>query len=507
MLAKPKTLEELYSYLSPYRLFDVLNIVAQINAVFKFGTSLEELQYEGIDFELFQWIKYMNTQQRINLYFSSTRLARFILLSGAHNESTSRVSFKSQIFRNMLDYSIDLYDKDVEIFDKDFITPHILGKVSHWQFPLQESLPKLLGRANLLFLEIPREVSTEYEFDIRFQSYFGMSIKSYLGIGTLIWHKSCGYVDRFMEIDEALSFMSQDSYAIFLDLVSMKHQEYPTYFRSQKGTIASKGLEIYGVDPLKHRPLIIDDGNTYLIPQMKYFFDKVTNGVFHLLAEKERSSKRNENPFRITFGNIFKTYVGKFLMSTDFVQCLDLDYIDLDYNKKIPDYALISGDVCLLIEVKLSLTNAHTRSRFDKENVLNTIKKGSMNKALQQLDEFGGFIVENNLTLNHPFYKVKHVVSLIVCYEDLFVSNLAFLKLIESETGFDMNLQVCNISELESLGDLLSNGLDIVDILYKKAVSDKKYEPISSCTDPYQEKLSRTVLTNSRDRFFDDLIN
>jgi hypothetical protein len=218
--------------------------------------------------------------------------------------------------------------------------------------------------------------------------------------------------------------------------------------------------------------------DSYVIPQPKYLLDRASTGIFYLLANREQeiASSNNRNPFRRDFGHIYREYVAMQFRSVSesmvFVD-LDTDFIH-DGKFKTPDFAILDGNDCILIEVKTSLLGVESRTYFDNEKLLSEVQNGSIRKAVEQLDSFRERIL-NKQICDDRFSKIERVINILVGYEDVFVLNSSLLPILEqcySKAVLDM--QLCSISDIDAMGTILQQGGSVVSLLVEKVDSEER---------------------------------
>jgi len=200
-----------------------------------------------------------------------------------------------------------------------------------------------------------------------------------------------------------------------------------------------------------------------------------------LLGDKERELARSEgqeakkNDFRNAFGTIYRAYVGMQLGqatgATAFVD-VDADFPDLPNGIKKPDFALINEGVCVLFEVKTGLVTLDSRTILDKDKAREEIRAGSFKKGLDQLDSFAQAIIKGEIT-DMRFASVKHVVKVLVGFEDLYLANAFLLPLTREIYPEQASmLQVAGLTDIEEIGDFMERGGSIGPAMLEKVTAD-----------------------------------
>lgn len=524
-MGSEKTLNALYNHLRQFHLSESLYLIGSINATLKYG--FKGLYKDDIPKHILLWLGRIpdDHQMRLNLFLSSTRLARFLILSGANDYRNKALKLEDDSYSKAIDMAGDLYDEELEEKLKKAsksLANNILGRMSHWQFPLQEDRRISLGRANLLFNTIPRSLTLSYNFDNKMEEYFGMNCFEFFATGFALWLKSNGTLDYQLkiEIKTLEGVITESTQIAFLKLSSGTPESYRRKIRGDNWKVINKLYDIYFIDPFMQMPAVAVQHSlkfrkdTYVVPQAKYLLDRASTGVFYLLADKEQElsklqEKSGSNPFRVCFGEVYRAYVGRQLKQCEnrlVLIDLDDDYVH-NQDGKIPDFALIDGSICILFEVKTSLLTASSRAFFDEKRLKEEISRGSFNKALKQLDEFKTHILNSKLS-DERFNKVDTVINIIVGYEDIFVLNSYLLPLLKDAYGAKSeNLQLASITDIDAIGCLLENKSPIGKI-FKEKIHNKDME-----TWPFMQylkadvRIGNKILQKSFENFMDSMGN
>lgn len=483
---KPKSyaLLEAYQYLKKYQLSDSLYLIGAVNAALKYGPN--HLQTKDIPEEVAIWLsRATQPGMRFNIYTSATRLARFLLLSGTNDHRGKPLSLLDNSLPLALDVAGASYDPELENQLKKTssnLTNNILGRIGQIQFPLQTNRLTLLGRAMLLFEILPQSIQGNYCINQKLIEYFNMSVMEFIATGLALWIKCDGSIDYNLEIDSPLDKYANDAtQQAFLKLSSGTSEDYKKMIRGENWKVPNKLFDTYFLEPLLQMPAIQVEASSilkkgaYVVPQSKYLLDRTSTGIFHLLADKEQNfgreaGKIKQNPFRVYFGDIYRAYVKKQLMQASG----DILLIDLDEDfeskpgEKLPDFTIIQGNTCLLIEVKTSLLTLKSRAFFDEALMEQEIKGGSFKKAIIQLSEFRNRILLNQID-DTRFKAVSEVINILAGYEDIFVLNSYLLPMLEKQYGIlTENLQLASISDIDALGCILAEGQSIAELMKRK---------------------------------------
>lgn len=484
---------ELYDYLKNFHLSESLYEIGAINAIYKYGFA--KINEKDIPDRILQWQREWigRGYSEKNLTLLLSRLARFLILSGANDTGTRILTTGTSDFINALNMVGLVRDEDVEeAFGDKGNSFSIIGRLASWQLPLQETRLIPIARAFILFADIPSALSLCYPIDDKMKEYFSIGAKEFIWSGLALWFQTNGALHESMKIEvEGLKkYVSIDNLNIFRDLSSGTIQNYQTILRGGDGNLTDKKTEYYALDPFIKIPIVKIERSirfgegSWLVPQPKYLLDRSCYGIFHLLADKEKQlselAGKNANPFRIAFGDLYKEYILRQLQTASSTcVVLDLDREDFFKSKKrIPDIALIAGDKCILFEVKTSILTLSARTYFDSDQLEKEVCKpgGSFDKAIKQLNQFNDSILSGEIA-DKRFENVKRVVKILVCYEEIPMLNLLVLPLVRKYYGtMGDDLQLGNVRDIETMSTLLDSGGDLPALLINKVDSPDKKE-------------------------------
>jgi len=491
--SKSYKLDEVYDFLKQFHLTESLHHIGTINAALKYGyTSLEK---KNISSDVIKWLNGFSKMQRMQISFDATRLSRFLILSRANDYKNEILSFGSHKLEKALEMVGNLYDPDVEFGIKGKLdTSKLLGRTSSWQMPLQVNRMSVIGRGLILFILLAEKYTMDYDIEAKMLEYFGITSISFIVTGFALWLMTNGILDYelLVEIEALEHVVTLESQKQFLFLSSGTAKDYKTFIRGSSWCQIKKLNEIYGLDPLTRMPAIYCDrgiklrNGTFVVPQPKYLLDRASSGIFYLLADREREEamklgKQGENPFRKTFGLIYRDYVRLQLDNSSSIHTfIDLDEEMLEYSGKKPDFAIIKENICILFEVKTSLLKIEARTYFEEDELRAEVQEDSFKKALTKLYEFKDAIFNKKLSDNR-FEKLNKVISIMVCYEEVYVLNSFLLPLIEEYfPEYCADLQLGCILDIETIGTFMSQGMDLSKVLVEKIDGPDKLSSIDS---------------------------
>lgn len=494
-IEKPTTLDELYAYLKRFSLSDSLFVIGVINAAVKYG--FKNVQENDIPEPVVEWLHiHCKTQMElVAMSLHLTRLARFLILSGTNDYKNPILDVHSNELHTAINLTSTLWDKDAE---GEIGTMHdvstAFGRIGQWQFPLQSSRTDIMGRAYLLFIEIPNSISSRYNLDKKMKQYYGLSVFEYIASGLALWIMTVGVLKHNLtiEVDKLRSSVTTETILKFVELSSGTAEDYRRHIRGEAWKKASKLYDIYGLDPFIFMPAIKvqrsrfnHDPVSYMVPQPFYLLQRASLGIFYLLADKEKEIAKSvgqnaRNYFRDVFGEIYRVYVGKNLgLSKQPTILVDLDSEIDDFSDTLkPDFALIEDTNCILFEVKTVPFSLTSRTVLDKEIAKEEIQRedGAFKKALDQLNTFEAAVLQRKFS-DKRFKNITNIVKVVVIFEDIFIANAFLLPIVKEVYRHQANrLQVMGITDIELLGKALAQGVSVVGDLVKKVEDIKNAE-------------------------------
>jgi hypothetical protein len=358
------------------------------------------------------------------------------------------------------------------------------NRIGQIQFPLQASKKTIIGRGFLLFYKLIISTPTDYDFNAKFKEYFELTLIEFMSTGFAMWILANGTLDYEMknEIKELQHVITLDTQRKFLSLSCGTPRRYRELVRGSDWKTPHKLKDLYALEPLTIMPAVKVEkssklsSTTYVVPQAKYLLDRASSGIFYLLGDKEkelaeREGKKGKNPFRNAFGMVYRAYVGAHLSIPGRHQFIDLDNDFVQTGGKLPDFAIVQEDICILFEVKTSLLNINARTYFEKQTLENEVKAGNIQKAISQLMDFKQNILSGSIN-DARFSKTSAVVGVIVGYEDIFSINSTLLPMLDKINGSVVDdLQFASISDIEAIGSAIEQGLNIIELLQKKVAN------------------------------------
>lgn len=135
---KQNSLDELYDALKKFHLSDALYVIGAVNASMRFGPV--GFDFKNIPAWIVNWLQRNAKDEgaRRNLTIGMTRMARFLLLSGANDYKGIFLDLNRKEFKHAYQLVVDLHDPDIEgeVEKPDFEVyfNRYFGRLAQWQF-------------------------------------------------------------------------------------------------------------------------------------------------------------------------------------------------------------------------------------------------------------------------------------------------------------------------------------------------------------------------------------
>lgn len=263
-------------------------------------------------------------------------------------------------------------------------------QLSYDQFPLQRHNDNRdIGRSLLLFETIPHMMKDEgkpISTDIgeSFREIWGMTLRQFMVTGYIVYAQNQAQTGKAMRIKEFNRLLDNDlpgvwrgnesdlptsaSFERFLQIYALGCDE----FRQKIGDLTKDDERFVRVEkwPLHAYPIVRLGKNEILAPIPKMLIDRITNGVFHDIANHFKGAG-GVNSFRADFGHIFERYVGYNLELVFPREYLvpETQYQAAKQTRSTPDWTINSPDGAIAIECRSSSFRLDTRTFADMQRI------------------------------------------------------------------------------------------------------------------------------------------
>ncbi len=239
--------------------------------------------------------------------------------------------------------------------------------------------------------------------------------------------------------------------------------------------------------------------------QGKIFRERVTRGLYFELSDHLMGHGKR-NPFRQSFGYVFQEYVGELLKDALGGKGVlaELKYKVGKEEKLTPDWMVIDGDRCVLVEVKQAGLYLNAKMWGNIETVKGDLSK-SVGGGVKQLWNFEQAVLSGRHPELSILSGVKEFERIVVSYDHLYYSNSILRDRIRErfiEDGVsipaDYHWHVISIDELEFV--LGMHGANFLKLLVQKRLNGdddrmdfgdylSKYYADRNATNPYLDRI------------------
>lgn len=354
-----------------------------------------------------------------------------------------------------------------------------LVRLASMQFTYQTSLSKALGRALVMFYDIPKTLENP-EIDIEREIFelYGVKLEDLATIATcfLICSRANGVIDMEMlkasSIPEVIKLVEDGTVQKILDDFSISYEDYRDYYEKHPMT---KGYEQYSFNLLRLKPIVITEKGEYVIPVMPFLMEKASTGIYYRLMDHHKLPK--SNPFLIFFGKyIFETYIGKQLAVFTEPKSLFEEFQYGKHGMLTTDWSIIEGASAVLIECKTSGLSINAKTTGDLEKIKEELKSRVV-KGLKQMVELREKISIGTPGLE-PYNGVKDFHFVVVTYDDIYLANSNFMrKMINEELQklgitADFKYDVLSMNDIEALHSI-GKKYSLAELLKTKHSQDR----------------------------------
>jgi hypothetical protein len=387
------------------------------------------------------------------------------------------------------------------------------------QLDYQRRLDNLLSRTLAIYRDLWSSVPGTVGINSVIESIAGINIEEILMFTFAFTGQSTnqgGYFRLYENVKstdpEVLAWFRQERQQSFVKWLACDYKAFRLQARDGLAKMPSPAYERQRFNPLLRYPILKPDRNplpgarqVYVDPIPHLVHERVTRGLYFDLSEHFKGPGKR-NSFRQSFGYVFQEYVGAILKDglRDVRVLGELKYEAAEGEKLTPDWIVIDGDRCLLIEVKQA--GLYLESKLwsaigkVKEDLSKTVGAG-----VRQLWNFEQAVSSGR----HPELAVlsgfKEFERLVVSYDQLYYSNSIIRDLIRDqfvEHGIripaNYHWHVISIDELEAV--LGMHGSKFLGLLKEKQLNSEddqmdfgdylgRYYADRDPTNPYLERI------------------
>jgi hypothetical protein len=500
---KSYTSEEIGDFLKRFQLHEMLRIIGQVSHQLFFMKTEPEARIEGVPFSdsVLAYLA-MRAIESSNDYRALTMTIPDLAKAG------------------------DMYWGLADPIQVDQEVDSCLVRFGSNQFDYQRRLDNLLPRSLAIYKHLWDTVPNTVEVKSVIEKISGVTFEeiflftyAFTGQST----KSGGYFRLYTNVDSTeptvIGFFRKERQQLFVDWLSCDYKKFRFEAKQEFSKIPSVFYEKQRFNPLLKFPIIKPERNplpgasqVYIDPIPRLLHERVTRGLYFELSD-QFMGQGNRNPFRQSFGFVFQEYVGELLRDalgrSNVLE--ERKYRVGKQEKLTPDWLIIDGDHCFLVEVKQSGLYLNAKMWGDIETVKGDLSK-SIGAGVQQLWKFEQEARSDRYPELHFLSNVKEFSRIIVSYDHLYFSNSILRdrvreRFVDDSINIpaDYHWHVISIDELEFvLGMHGSNFLKLLRTKQTHLTDDRldfgdylgKYYADRNATNPYLDRIRKEFFEN-----------
>jgi hypothetical protein len=389
------------------------------------------------------------------------------------------------------------------------------------QFDYQRRLDNLLPRSFAIYRDLWKTVPGTVALDSVLENTAGVNLEEVLMFTFAFTGQSSkagGYFRLYTDVDtadsEVVALFRHERQQSFVNWLTCDYKTFRVQAREGLAQIPSPSYEKQRFNPLLKYPILKPDLNplpgarqVYINPIPRLLHERVTRGLYFELSDHFMGHGKR-NPFRQSFGYVFQEYVGALLKDAlgGAHVLAELKYKVGREEKLTPDWMVIDGDRCLLVEVKQAGLYLDAKMWGEIETVKEDLSK-SVGAGVRQLWNFEQAVRSNR----HPdlafLSGIKDFDRIVVLYDHLYFSNSILRDRVRErfvEDGVsipaDFHWHVASIDELEIV--LGMHGSNFLSLLKEKQLNNdddrldfgdylSKYFADRNATNPYLDRITK----------------
>ena len=385
------------------------------------------------------------------------------------------------------------------------------------QFDYQRRLDNLLPRSLAIYRDLWSKVADTVDIATVVEDIAGCGIEDILMYTFAFTAKSLkngGYFRLFTSVDsddaELVELFAEEKQVRFVNWLSCDYNTFRDQARTHLRKLPDPKYEKQRFNPLLRYPLLKPDSNplpgarqVYIVPVPRLVHERVTRGLYFELSDHFMGSGKS-HPFKQSFGSVFQEYVGELLKDAVGSPRVLPEFKYGKEEKLTPDWMVVDGDQCILIEVKQAGLYLNAKMWGEINSVKQDLSQ-SVGAGVRQLWKFEQAIQSGKHPELSHLTSIKRFHRLIVSYDNLYYANWILkekIKEVLTAAGdgipADYNWQIISIDELEFL--LGMHGADLIKVSNHKQSSDEdsgldfgdylsKYYSARSAKNPYLERI------------------
>ena len=363
-----------------------------------------------------------------------------------------------------------------KLFDSNFTespknSQEILTLIAYKQFVFQEKAFNNFARNYYIFTDLWYRLPSAQHIDVLKEIEFEIGIPyenalffAYALAGNKSGHFWIYDEEKINEFNAKIEITFQlDSHEKFVKWCS---GDYETILKEKH---LLPPFVIHPIIETKTKPTK-KDGEVFMIASPHYIHDKVTYGLYFTLIDRFNKGGCN-NKFKELFGIVFQEYVGeliKFYFKTwEIIPEIKYKKGKHNFQDSI-DWFILKDDKLIMIEVKQSSLFLKSKYNPSIKGIKSDLKK-TIIEGVKQLEVSEKDIKSQKYLDLQKFNNVTSFVKLVVVNDPIYNANFIVKTLMKDEVD-NLNFQVININEFETLLSNQNEAESLFDTLYFKGI-------------------------------------
>ncbi|MGK7908440.1 MAG: hypothetical protein AB4040_14625 [Synechococcus sp.] len=380
--------------------------------------------------------------------------------------------------------AIDMFFGLPDPFEEDESNPQgCFVRFGASQFDYDREARHLLPRTLIIYRDLWNTVADKSKVDVdaAIQDISGLTLQEILILALAFTGKAeKGFFSLYDELekypDSTKKYFKLEKQQAFVDFVSCSYQDFRTQSRDDIPPDVSYNK--FRFNPLYLKPAIIPDRNVnpgfsqvYITPIPSLIYEKVTRGLYFLLADYFRTDKGN--PFRRYFGYVFQQYVGLLLKEVFGENNVKQEwrYGTNKEPKDTPDWFVIQNGLTVLIEVKQAGLYLNAKKWGELQEIQDNLTK-SIGSGVHQMYEFEHDLENGLCTYPNESDNIQITERLVVTYDRSYFLNSILrdeIRQLYPSIPKDYHWHTIAVEELEYF-------LGIVGTEFISALTEKKLD-------------------------------
>lgn len=304
------------------------------------------------------------------------------------------------------------------------------------QVPFNVSTYARPVRSLLLFLDAAKSVAgdtggSHFDFEQEFQNLFGITLEEFTTVAFVAWTAAAampqGFTGEYFAKAKRQGIKLPGDDVILAALTHLSADRVRMKETHEQLRQPDRRFRMYDQNPLLTHPILrpfkserysLTDSCTFIAPLPDLITYKLTTGLYY---ELKRARGKD---FTRWFGHPFEAYIGELLRHSVPNGSLWSERALREFYPtrlgKAPDWVVLDGSTCILVECKATEFYRDVVSKSDEEDILDNLEQ--TRKGIRQLYEFKQAILNTTPGLER-FHNCSRILPLLVTLEPLYLMN------------------------------------------------------------------------------------